>query len=68
MLTLDEKEKDKLRKEPEIVKRIDVAGVLNGSPETFELYKDLLKVPSNIPLLEKHNTIECGTYLLLKNN
>ncbi|MCA9486000.1 MAG: hypothetical protein KC506_04100 [Nanoarchaeota archaeon] len=50
------------------MKNSDVAGILNGSPQTFELFEDFLKLPQNGGILAKNNTLECGTYLLLKNN
>lgn len=68
MMGLNDPEKEKLRNKEEIVQNSDVAGILNGSPQTFELYEDFLRLPKNAPILEKNNTIECGAYLLMKNN
>jgi hypothetical protein len=57
-----------LRNNDDIVKNVDVACILSGSPEIFALYEDFLSNPKNAPLLENNNALECGTYLLLKNN
>lgn len=44
-MQLNDPEKDKMRNHQEIVKHSDVAGILNGSPQTFELLEDFLQLP-----------------------
>lgn len=68
ILSLPENLKIKVRDHKEIIKLSDIAGVLNGSTQTFELFQDYLKNPENVPILQNEKIVECSVFLLMKNN
>lgn len=53
-LKLPDDLKDKVRKRDKIVELSDIAGLLNGSPESYKLYNDFLKRPENAKILKKN--------------
>ena len=68
ILSLPENLRKKVREHNEIVKLTDIAGVLNGSTKTFELFEDYLKNKENVEILQKEKVLECSAFLLMKNN
>lgn len=68
MLKLPEEGTQKLIKNGKIVDNSNVTALLNGSPETFKLFEKFLENPENKNLMNRNKTLECGTYLLMKNN
>lgn len=67
-LKLPDDLKDKVRKRDQIVELSDIAGLLNGSPETYALYSDFLTRQENVKIMKKNKTFPLGVYLLMKSN
>jgi hypothetical protein len=67
-LKLPEKLKERVRNREPIVELSNIAGLLNGSTETFALYNDFLKIDKNAKILLKNKTFDLGVYLIAKNN